>query len=569
MTIEVLVGIVISATTISVLLYAAVRYRNKVRNKLYAKQNYEWDNPRDFYLDQSRMKELYDTYQFMNHEKDTIDDITWNDLEMDGVFCRVNYTKTTMGEVYLYNSLRNPLKNLSELQERDELIELFTNERDLCNKKRAELEKIGNRLHFSIFEYKDIFENENLINIIPSIALVALQILSFFSFFVNPYIGIVCVGLTLIFNIFIYYRSRAKIERYLPFINQITSMLERTKALSIDSGNPRLDQYLSQLKLSRKIYKKYRKLAQLVSFRINNRTTELDAFFDYIRCVFHVDLFAFYKLNKFMIRDMDIIINCYHIIGYLDAMISIAYFRNYLSLSYSNYGYCKPQFIGESLTIDGLYHPLLDYPVENSFHTKRSMLITGSNATGKSTFLRTVAMNAILAQTIYTVCARSYQAPFFHVMTSMIIKDNIYTNDSYFMIEIKSIKRILDANKRDLKMLCCIDEVLKGTNTVERIGAAAEILKSISESNTICLAASHDVELTSILNQYYDNYHFQESITSEGLECDYVLYKGETKSRNAIDLLKLIGFSEEIVRNAKYKVNHYLESGEWIEMICR
>ena len=103
------------------------------------------------------------------------------------------------------------------------------------------------------------------------------------------------------------------------------------------------------------------------------------------------------------------------------------------------------------------------------------MLLTGSNASGKSTFLKSVALNAILAQTIYTVMADSYRAPYFRIYSSMALKDNLMGNESYFIVEIKSLKRIYESADEKVPMLCLIDEVLRGTNTVERIAASSQI----------------------------------------------------------------------------------------------
>ena len=161
------------------------------------------------------------------------------------------------------------------------------------------------------------------------------------------------------------------------------------------------------------------------------------------------------------------------------------------------------------------------------------------------------------------VCAASYRACFFKIMTVMNVKDNIFSNDSYYMMEIKSLKHVLDQINTDMPALCCMDEILRGTNTVERIGAASEILNTMAKSNVICLAASHDIELSYILEDIYDNYHFQESVSDDCVDCDYILYKDRSYTRNAISLLKCIGYSEAIVEQARQNVNEYIETGKW------
>jgi DNA mismatch repair ATPase MutS len=131
------------------------------------------------------------------------------------------------------------------------------------------------------------------------------------------------------------------------------------------------------------------------------------------------------------------------------------------------------------------------------------------------------------------------------------------------MVEIKSLKRIMTANHPDRPILCFVDEVLRGTNTLERISASAHILTHIAKDNAMCFAATHDIELTKILNNDYVNYHFQEKIEDNDVKFDYTLYEGEAKSRNAIKLLKMIGYSDEIVQKASRMAEKFLARGVW------
>ena len=145
----------------------------------------------------------------------------------------------------------------------------------------------------------------------------------------------------------------------------------------------------------------------------------------------------------------------------------------------------------------------------------------------------------------------------------MALKDNLQGSESYFIVEIKSLKRILSHAEDSLPMLCFVDEVLRGTNTLERISASSQILKSLVRENVLCFAATHDLELTQILENDYSNYHFQEEIQENDILFNYQLYKGRAVSRNAIQLLKIIGYDEEIIEHAEYTAAHFLETGEW------
>jgi len=203
--------------------------------------------------------------------------------------------------------------------------------------------------------------------------------------------------------------------------------------------------------------------------------------------------------------------------------------------------------------------------VVNDLKEKQSVLITGSNASGKSTFLKTVAINAILAQTINTCTASAYVANYYEIYSSMALRDDLESNESYYIVEIKSLKRILDSISGDKHILCFVDEVLRGTNTVERIAASSRILKNLAENNVMCFAATHDIELTHILEDYYSNYHFEEELEDNNITFNYKLFKGRATSRNAIKLLSVIGYSDVIISDAEKAAADFLNNGNWMK----
>ncbi len=195
---------------------------------------------------------------------------------------------------------------------------------------------------------------------------------------------------------------------------------------------------------------------------------------------------------------------------------------------------------------------------------KKSILLTGSNASGKSTFLKTVGINILLAQTIATCTAEEFELPFCRLYTSMSLKDSLVLKESYYMAEIKAVKRILDAAKEEKQVICMIDEVLRGTNTLERIAASTQILKMLASQGVLCMAATHDVELTKTLEKEYENYHFEKSIQQGDVSFSYKLKTGREENSNAIDLLANLGYDDILVEEARKMVRTFLERGEWI-----
>ena len=127
-------------------------------------------------------------------------------------------------------------------------------------------------------------------------------------------------------------------------------------------------------------------------------------------------------------------------------------------------------------------------------------------------------------------------------------------------------ERILEkAAQSDVPVLCFIDEVLRGTNTLERIASSSEILAYLARKGAMCFAATHDVELTNMLKKYYTNYHFEESVDEDRVMFDYRLRKGAANTRNAIKLLNMIGYDKVITYMAEKQAERFLETGIWSE----
>ena len=146
----------------------------------------------------------------------------------------------------------------------------------------------------------------------------------------------------------------------------------------------------------------------------------------------------------------------------------------------------------------------------------------------------------------------------------MALRDDLAGGDSYYIVEIKSLKRILNRLEEEGNpVLCFVDEVLRGTNTVERIAASTQILKSLSKASVLCFAATHDIELTHLLKKYYNNYHFEEEIVDNDVVFHYQLMRGRAVTRNAIKLLGVMGYDEEIIKEAEGLAEGFLEKGSW------
>lgn len=347
--------------------------------------------------------------------------------------------------------------------------------------------------------------------------------------------------------------------RLFAFVVRMIRFSETVSAMKIKE----LQTYFDRMKEKQGKFRKFCRGSWLVvgGGRMEGNIT--DILMDYVRLLTHIDIIKFQSMAREVLRLQKDLMDIYETVGFLDSMIATASYRDMMQ------EWCVPkmeQAEGRAfyLEADEIYHPLLQSPVKNTIHAHRNVLLTGSNASGKSTFIKTVAINAILAQTVHTVLADRYEAVYFRVYSSMALRDDILSSESYYMVEIKSLKRIVDRAKEEGEpVLCFIDEVLRGTNTVERIAASTEILSLLARKNALCFAATHDIELTELLKEQYDNYHFEEQVEEDDVIFDYRLREGKAMTRNAIKLLHMIGYDQHIVQRAQERVENFVETGSW------
>ena len=501
------------------------------------------------------------SHYYEKHKQDSgIDDITWNDLNMDEIYQKLDGTMSAAGEEYLYYLLRTPVYETGELNRREELIEYFItheNDRVTC---QVLLKKLGGTGKFSIYDYLDYLDNLGERNSGSHYLALLLIAVSIVVIFMNLPLGLCLLAVSFIRNIISYFKVKNEIDPYITSFTYIFRLLDM-----VDKLTGRKIEILSEenraLKEAADKFTGFKRGSFLLMSpgRMSASANLIDLFLDYMRMIFHLDLIQFNRMLRIVRNHTEKIDRMLSIIGKIDAVIAIGAFRQ------GNTDHCIPK-IDDHIVIraKNLYHPLIENPVKNDIDESRGILITGSNASGKSTFLKTVAANAILAQTIHTCMADSYETGLFRILSSMTLRDDIQGGDSYYMVEIKALKRILDAQQREgMPVLCFVDEVLRGTNTVERIAASAQILKSLSTKNSLCFAATHDIELTHILEDFYDNYHFEEEIEEDDIFFSYKIIKGRATTRNAIKLLGIMGYDQRIVKEAEKMAADFLEKGSW------
>lgn len=549
---------IIVVVIITAFFIKAIYDKKKYNEKIIEQLKKQWGQvPEQEYTD-TEYKSLTKYYQSVKDTEHDIDDITWNDIDMDEVFMLLNNTGSAIGEEYLYSLLRKILFDEDELQERNRLIEFFANNPEKRLELQIALKNIGKLKNISIYEYINRLDNIELKSNSSHIFMVLGLIISIILIPFSPLTGgLLTVGFVTN-NIIQYYRRKAQIEIYFSVCLYVVRLLTQSKAI-IKLDNTEIKEYTNQLEGAIKNFSKFMKGSGMLGSK-NPNGDLLDVMADYIKMLFHYDLIKFNNMLMVFKKNKDSLNELFKTIGLLDSMIAVASFRSMIDY------YSIPELKKHTkpyLEVEELYHPMIDNPVVNSIKEDKCVVLTGSNASGKSTFIKTLAINAVLSQAIYTSFSKKYKASFFQIASSMALQDSIFSHESYYIVEIKSLKRILDRLDQEIPTLCFVDEVLRGTNTLERIAASSQILYSFSKVNALCFAATHDIELTYILEKHFSNYHFQEEVVDNQVLFDYKLYEGRAMSRNAIKLLGMMGYPETVIEDATQSANKFLGEGYW------
>lgn len=274
-------------------------------------------------------------------------------------------------------------------------------------------------------------------------------------------------------------------------------------------------------------------------------------------------ILGFVFLNPFLLWDVRQMIalnrwrnrNKPHVKNWFEAVSEMETLHSLSTVHFNYPAWCLPEFSPDYFTLDGeaIGHPLIpqEQRVDNHFSIKglaKIGLITGSNMAGKSTFLRSLGVNIVLAQMGSPVCARRFLLSPVKLASSMRIADNLAENTSTFYAELKKLRTIIEMVKAHEQVFILLDEILRGTNSYDRHKGAAALIHQLIRENAVAVIATHDVELAQIELTYpqsVTNYHFDVEIEGEELYFDYKLKHGVCKSLNASLLMKKIGIDLE------------------------
>ncbi|MDU4612775.1 MAG: MutS family DNA mismatch repair protein [Staphylococcus epidermidis] len=508
------------------------------RRKQIAKINTLWDNKlklESFIRPNSRFDAQYRTYRDHYNKQSFIDDKTWSDLNMDTLFHKINFNFTAIGEMRLYATLRGMFK-----VNQTSLINIFKDNKVFRLNVSYILSKIGKNV-YPLFPDQMLPSKRNILLMFCPL----LPFIGFAFIFLIPSKGILICLTFMILNAILSFKLKKSYDQDLKSVFYTANVIKQSQALSKIESTPAISVDFTHFKASRRF-------SGLLA-RVESQDM-VSSIIMFIKLVFMIDYVLFHLIQRSYFKYQEEVMSCYDYISLLDNHYSIAMYQHTLT------HYCYPKINNNinGLQMKSIIHPLLDEEnaIANTIDISNHILLTGSNASGKSTFMKAVALNLILAQSIQTATAHSFIYQPGYVMTSMANADDVLSGDSYFMSELKSIRRLFNTYQCN-KIYCFIDEIFKGTNTTERIAASESVLSYLDNQKAYqVIAATHDVELSILLENTYNNYHFNESIQENSIFFDYKIKPGKANTRNAIELLRITQFPIDIYQRAQQNIRN-------------
>jgi hypothetical protein len=476
-----------------------------------------------------------------------IDDHTWMDLDMDAVFAEIDRTRSAAGQLVLCRMLRQPTSDDALLQERDRVATLFERDSGLRETVQLAASRLG--VEGGVDGVVSMLRSggADLPPFQPGLSVMAAAAaLSLFAPFVLGEAGILVVATLFAINFVVHQRVRFRYQPEIQALRQIGALLAAAREL-VGTGLPGLEEHTARLARS------------LVEVRpVENRVAAFssdgpgDLLYEYFNVFLLFETRALHRSLCLLPGAAPALMDVFLTLGELDALVAVASFRQGLLLR------CTPEFREPTegvsdltLEVEDLTHPLLEHPVPNSVRLHRGVLVSGSNTAGKSTFLRALGVNAVLAATLHTCAARRWVGSRFRVLSSLRSFDDLLHGKSHYRAEAERLLEMVAALDGPQPALCLLDELLAGTNSIERRAASFAILRFLAGRNALVACATHDLELAAQLGDVLDSHHFTYQLSPLGMEFDYRLRPGLDPARNAIELLSTLGFPAEIVAGAR------------------
>ncbi|MEO8258043.1 MAG: hypothetical protein ABI868_11910 [Acidobacteriota bacterium] len=479
----------------------------------------------------------------------SLDDRTWDDLDMDAVFAAIDRTESTIGQQRLYHRLRSgPIAVDREALE--SLVMRLAAQPALRERAQAVLARIRDPWGYQLrwLGQPGSFQPRRWHVVFPIITVSTTGALLLAALWPRLLLVVPLVTVTnLLLRIATAERlGRARLGSFrevAPLVNAGVTLAVFDEAACAPITAP-----------LREDVRALRRLRGYARWATRDRTAAASGGFaslllEYLNLLFLLDLTLLYFAAREIRTHGAGLLRVIAAVGDVDVAISIASYRT------GTPRWTRPHFLpaGSAAVLTDLRHPLVASAVPNSITLgpPHGILVTGSNMSGKTTFVRTLGVTTVLAQTINTCLATAYEAPVLHVRSCIGRADDLLHGKSYYLVEVEAVMALVRLSRTVEPHLFLFDELFRGTNAVERIAAAEAVLLELGANQAhLVVAATHDGELVDLLRHDYVPYHFTDSLGPRGLVFEYRLQAGPATTRNAITLLKLHGAPDRMVARA-------------------
>ncbi len=471
---------------------------------------------------------------------------TLYDIDFFGLFAFVDRTTSKVGQQLLFKKLIH-LSKPGETFSQEERVDLFHTNKTLRESVQQELFRLGSSDAYSIVNLMEekLIERPVWIRFL-FISLLSIVIILLLSIYYPILLLFLMIPASV--NMFIHYWNKNNTFQFTRSFPQLSLLVDvSSKILKLDT---RFDNksVAEDISLLRPFQRQMRLLGMVNEGGIRDDLGQIGSYFmELLKAFFLIEVYTLFHLTRELETKKTAVVSLFNYVGNIDLAISVA------SLRSGNLRTCRPQFSQpvKEMRLKNIYHPLVGNCVKNDLTINgKSILITGSNMSGKSTFLRTIILNSILAQTINTCFADEFISPPLKQYSSILIDDNLFAGTSYYLEEVHVMGSLIKEVDSGNQNLFILDEVFKGTNTVERIASGKAILSYLNRKNNIAIVSTHDIELSDMLEKEFDLYHFTDSIENDKLHFDYKIKAGQLKTRNAIKLLEMSNYPKEITEEA-------------------
>ena len=473
------------------------------------------------------------------------------DLDIFGknsLFQWINTTNTIFGRNYLAKKLNlNMTLNKFNIEKEQEAIKELSNKREFTKNlfvHSYELKKNKRGNVEELLKWVKTEKNEGLtIKYIPYFFIASTTIFIFLALigkmqatylllvFAINYLVVKLLTRNLSEVIHLFIENKSKIVQYsniLSFIQDEEFSSLRLKELKKKLQNNNLD--------CKKEMKKLKNIISWMGDSVGN------AYYLIINVLFLSDIFILNNLEKWKSKNGDNLENWLEVMGEVEALVSLS------NLAFENQSWTYPTITNSKVIIaKSIGHPILgDKAIVNDFvldNDKKVALITGSNMSGKSTFLRTIGLNMVLAYLGLPTFSESFKCGIYNIYTCMRTEDNLEESISSFYAEILRVKLLIDAGKNGEEVFFLLDEIFKGTNSTDRHDGAKILIEQLVKSGAMGLVSTHDLELCDLekTRKWLVNFNFQEYYENNKIKFDYKLRNGMSKTHNAKHLMKLAG----------------------------